>query len=901
MNFAARIADTAAQYPREVAIEHVDGNTVVSTSYAELTAHAAAWTAALAGAGVARGDRVAVLGSNTEPWIAAYLGALRMGAVAVPLDTAYNAQQLHTILSHCSATALCVSDRFAATAETARETLRARGERLPALLLLERTENDAPTPVVDAPIVNVATDDAAIILYTSGTTADPKGVVLTHGNLDAERSAALSVVDCRQSDAILGVLPLFHALAQMANLLVPLAVGARVVFLETINSAALVSALQERGITIFVCVPQFFYLIHQRVLAEVERAGLARRTIFRVLLKTSGWCRDRLRWNPGRAWFGRVHRVLGPRMRLLVTGGSRFDPAIGRDLYDMGFTVLNGYGLTETSGAATVQRPNDRYTTSVGGPLSGVEVRIGPVDRGDRDADDGEILIRGPILMREYFQRPDATAEALRDGWLHTGDLGYLDAQGRVYITGRQKEVIVLSSGKNIYPEEIEMHYGQSPFIKELCVLGLAHPDAPAAERLHAVIVPDEEALKSRGTVNVRELIRFELEGLATRLPAHKRILSFDISRSPLPRTSTGKIRRHEVSRAAQTDAATARERSTSPPETPFTDEQRAWSSDSRHADVLAAIGEQLRKPPHPEANLELDLGLDSMERVELLTALEQRTGRTITAEARAEIFTVRQLVEAIVTAEHRNGDSPAAPAELPWDHLLSQPVDEALLKDLDRIRGLRAIGFYIFSRCWRGVARLMFGFRPAGLDRLPASGPVILAPNHQSYLDGLFLTGALPFFVLRRTFVVGASEYFETRSARWLAKLANIVPVDPDANLVTAMQACASGLRSNHVLLLFPEGERSIDGEVRPFRKGAAILSAYLNVPIVPIAVDGPFALWPRSRPFQWKRLLPWQAPRVACQFAAPFLASRQAIANDTAHLEQIVRGMVKDARARN
>jgi len=588
-------------------------------------------------------------------------------------------------------------------------------------------------------------------------------------------------------------------------------------------------------------------------------------------------------------------------MRLLVTGGSRFDPAIGRDLYDMGFTVLNGYGLTETSGAATLHRPDDRYTTSVGPPLSGGEVRIGRLNRADHDADDGEILIRGPIVMREYFQRPDATWDAVPDGWLRTGDLGYLDAQGRVYITGRKKEVIVLSSGKNIYPEEVEVHYGQSPFIKELCVVGMAHPDAPAAERLHGVVVPNEETLKSRGTVNVRELIRFELEGLATRLPAHKRILSFEISRNALPRTSTGKIRRHEVSRAVQVDAAAARERSTSQTVTPLTDEERAWSSDPKRADVLVAIAEILRKTPHPEANLELDLGLDSMERVELLTALEQRTGRTITAEARAEIFTVRQLVEAIVTAEHRNGDSPAATTELPWDHLLSQPVNAALLKDLDRIRGLRAIGFYMFSRCWRGVARLVFGFCPAGLDRLPASGPVILAPNHQSYLDGLFLTGALPFFILRRTFVVGASEYFETRSARWLARLANIVPVDPDANLVTAMQACASGLRSNHVLLLFPEGERTIDGEVRPFRKGAAILSAHLNVPIVPIAIDGPFALWPRSRPFQWKRLLPWRAPRVACQFATPVLARREAIANDTVQLEQIVRDMVKTVRARN
>ena len=314
------------------------------------------------------------------------------------------------------------------------------------------------------------------MLYTSGTTADPKGVVLTHANLEAERTAALAVVDCHDRDAVLGVLPLFHALAQMANLLVPLSVGARVVFLEAVNSTSLVEALHDRGITIFVCVPQFFYLIHQRVMAEVARASPLRRLLFTGLLRANGWLREHGGWNPGRRWFARVHRVLGPRMRLLITGGSRFDPATGRDLYALGFTLLNGYGLTETSGAATVQRPGDRYTTSVGQPLPGVEIRI---DRGDAGSDPapsgpeaGEILIRGPLVMREYLDRPDATAEAIRDGWLHTGDLGCLDADGRLYVTGRLKEIIVLSSGKNIYPEDVEAQYLQSAFVKEVCVVG---------------------------------------------------------------------------------------------------------------------------------------------------------------------------------------------------------------------------------------------------------------------------------------------------------------------------------------------------------------------------------------------------------------------------------------------
>ncbi len=383
MNFAARIADAAGKFPERVAIERLGVEGAQVTTYAGLLVEAGRWSIWLAAHGITRGDRVAILGDNDACWIAAYLGTLRIGAIAVPMDTAYRPGQIATILAHCSARVLCVGDKYLGGAvEASRTPVAPAAPDQPELTTL--TPRSAGDESSVPPIAGVADADAAVILYTSGTTADPKGVVLTHANLDAERAAALSVVDCRETDVVLAVLPLFHALAQMANLLVPLSTGARVVFLETVSSSSLVTALQERGITIFVCVPQFFYLIHQRVTAEIARASPVRRLLFRALLKTGGWCRGRLGWNPGRRWFGRVHRALGSRMRILVTGGSRFDPAIGRDLYDMGFTLLNGYGLTETSGAATAQRAGDAFTTSVGQPLAGVEVRIL----------DDEILIR---------------------------------------------------------------------------------------------------------------------------------------------------------------------------------------------------------------------------------------------------------------------------------------------------------------------------------------------------------------------------------------------------------------------------------------------------------------------------------------------------------------------------
>ena len=253
-------------------------------------------------------------------------------------------------------------------------------------------------------------------------------------------------------------------------------------FLETLSSQELVRALSERRITIFVCVPQFFYLIHERVTARSGEARLAD-ALAVPHADGLGFRARRIGVNPGRVLFGRVHAMLGRQMRLLVTGGSKFDPAVGRDLYAMGLTILQAYGLTETSGAATITTPHEPISTPWAGRARAS--RSGRCRRSPRDVD-GEVAIHGPIVMQGYFNRPDATAAVMRDGWLLTGDLGRLDARGRLTITGRKKEVIVLANGKNIYPEEIEAHYRQSPFVKEICVAGARRrrqPDQRAAAR----------------------------------------------------------------------------------------------------------------------------------------------------------------------------------------------------------------------------------------------------------------------------------------------------------------------------------------------------------------------------------------------------------------------------------
>ena len=883
-NFSDQFVWAADRYRSRTAIEVQRGDGLDSFTYGrlrEMADRTAAWLSLI---GIRAGERCAILADNDAHWCAAYLGVLRLGAVAVPLDTAYHPHQVATLLRDSGAVVCFAAPRYLDTVRAARADAQsrvrivllhgeapdtvsfdgiigARSRRSP-----HATFADEGGPAPPLPACPSRHEDAAVILYTSGTTSDPKGVVLTHGNLLAERTGAFEVVRVDERDCVLGVLPLFHSLAQMANLLLPLSIGARVVFLESVNTTELLRALQERGVTVLACVPQFFYLIHQRVMSEVARAGLVARGLFRALLWVNGAARG-AGLNLGPVLFRRVHGVLGGRMRLMVTGGSRFDPAVGGDLYRLGFNILQAYGLTETSGAATLTRPGDPALDTVGPPLPGVEVRIAPRDAGDEtESSDGEVLIRGPVVMQGYFNRHDATAAALHDGWLHTGDLGRLDARGRLSITGRSKDLIVLGSGKNIYPEEIEAVYRRSPFIKEICVLGLSRPGEPDADRLYAVVVPDEPVLRERRIANVGDLLRFEMEGASVYLPPHKRVLGYEIWNEPLPRTTTGKVKRFEVERRVRTGAdarASARGPAVSPAD-------REWLD---RADVAAVVGVIAAAKPGraiaPDTNLELDLGLDSMERVELLTALEHQFGADVPEEQMQHLYTVRQVTEAVLA---HSSAGPRQAGTTPWASLLEpaasdQPALQRWLEPHWLVPGVVFLALKIVRLLLRPGVRV----RLEGVAQIPDRGPFLICPNHQSYLDPFFLIAALPYRLARQVFFVGASEYFETALTRWLARQVNLAPVDPDAGLVSAMQAGAVGLRAGRVLLLFPEGERSIDGEVRRFKKGAAILAHHVDVPIVPVSIEGAFAIWPRNRPMNWRALMPGAGTEVRLRAGTP------------------------------
>ncbi len=865
--FYQRFQESARKFPDNVALEIQRQQTVERVTFAELTLMSesvANWLSTR----VPRDARVAILAANHPRWVAAYLGIIAAGRTAVPLDTAFHADQVKKLLIDSGASLLFSDVKHLPVAMQAAEGIGIGLVMTSAAA--ERTPSEANEPILAGDLDSIFSagpagfqpidpdeSDLAALLYTSGTTADPKGVMLTHANLVGEANSVLAVIKIDSSDALLGILPMFHVLAQMANLFLPLFNGARVVYLETLNTTELLRALQERGITAFCVVPQFFYLIHERIFKELNKRGKFTLRLVRALMALNRGLR-RLRINAGKVLFGKIHATFGARMRYLVTGGSRFDPAIARDFYSFGIDVLNAYGLTETTGGAFINPPGHVVFGSVGRPFPGVEAKIvdpKPVEDGSPPA--GEIAIRGAIIMKGYWNRPQATAEVLRDGWFYTGDLGYFDSHANLFITGRRKEVIVLANGKNVYPEEIEAHYLHAPYVKEICVMALeARPGDPTSERLYAVIVPDFELLRERKIVNSKEVIRTEIEALSHKIASTKRLGSYDIWQEELPRTTTRKLKRFQIEkkvRELQQSPANADRDVGAEKEKPLTDDEQSWLARDDVKQALSIVREASRNQLdaiRPSHNLELDLGLDSMQRVELLTALEQQLAGEVPEAQLAEIYSVRDLVDAVLASAGR-GEGQAKAAAPAWSTILSEPVTDPDILALARHNTFAEVSFFLLGRLVYLFTLDRFHLKVRGLENLPEKGPYLICSNHQSYIDPIVMAATLPWSLFRGTFALGTSEIFGKGFMRRLARWLRVVVLDPDANLIPAMRAGAFGLGQGRILILYPEGERTNDGTPRVFRKGAAILSIHTQAPIVPVAIEGFYEVWPRHKKF--------------------------------------------------
>ncbi len=806
-----RIEGWARQEPQRCAfvLDHADR--ADRYSYADVVSLTDRIAAGLEARGLRRGDRVGILMENVPHWVFALLGILRMGGVVVPLATALPETALKNVAQHAGC-------RLVFTDAQNEEKARSLAPEV-VVLPCEKFVNESPAP---SPYRSPDDRETALIVYTSGTTGDPKGVQLTALGLGHEIRGVAESMALSADHRILSVLPFSHVLPLVANGLGALCIGASVTFLSSISPQRIVEAFHKHRITFFVCVPQFFYALHKRIFSQVGAQSPAVRTIFGLLFRLAG---KLPRPDQRRKLFGKIHRTIGPDLRLLASGGSRFDPAVAEDLSRLGYTMLQAYGLTETSAAATVTPAGANAIGTVGKPIRGASIRIdSPDSKGV-----GEVCIRGPIVMKGYYQKEDLAPNS----WFHSGDLGFLRPDGNLVITGRSKDVIVLANGENVYPEETETHYAQSPWVEELCVMGIA-------ERLHAVVVPNMEEFRRQGQTTITHRIRVDLENLSKQLPSYYRILSFSIQQEPLPRTVTRKLRRFEIQRQYLESQARDVRRASAVEHPRFLEGAGA---------VVSRLVHQARPDSGPldvSMNLELDLGFDSLARVELFGHAEEQLGVRLAEDRGGRIYTLGDLIDALVDASLESGRGRS------WTEILEVPPADSIHQEPALNPGaLTRWSSYVVIKIAKVFFRTFLGFRYSGLEKLPQQTPFILCPNHQSFLDGFFLISALPRNIIDRIFVLGVPQYWQGAVMRFLARLSRIVEIDTTGNLMQAMRIGALGLRKNRVLLIFPEGVRTIDGRVAEFKNGAAILACEVGAPIVPIGIKGAFEMWPRGGRF--------------------------------------------------
>ena len=843
LNFFQKLGENRDRMPDHVALQHLSRDHKESFSYSRIAEEVSKIAGFLRDQGIGPGKSVGLLMENHPRWGIAFVAIQSTGARIVPLDILHSTQTLAELIQHAECRFLISSH---SRLDELDEIQQALPDPLPILVTGEsagdyfhwETVLEQSSQAPSFPLVEGDLDEPFVILYTSGTTGNPKGVILTRRNIYSNVAAVLEQIQVSPQDHILSVLPLYHVLALMVNFILPLYRGARVSYLDSLEAQQILKTFHEEGVTIFICVPQFYYLVHHRILQEVKKQSFVKRFLFQRLLGFSRFCNDHLGWNPGKLLFSSIHKKFGSRFRIFGVGGARFDSEVARAFRDLGFTVIQAYGMTETAALATLTRLDNPGVGSVGVALPHARIRIDQPDSNHI----GEVLIGGESVMPGYWKNPEASKESLRDGWLHSGDLGYLTEQGHLFITGRKKDVIVLSSGKNIFPEEVEHFYQNAcPQIQEMCVVGISDEAGQTQEKLHAVIVPDFDYMKSRQTANSYEMIRYMLETVSQQLPSYKRVHSFEIRRSPLPRTTTRKIKRFQVEEELGEQAAAA----------PSIAEEAIEPQTATEEKIFKII-QAMKKTPvsRREMSLELDLGFDSLERVELLSTIQELCQVQISDEAATQILTVEELVAAVEqtpTAELQEDRE----VRLSWSEILKEPLqpeDQKKVREILAPKPLTEFAFYLVAKLTYLLSVVFFRLKVKGREHLPHEYPYLICSNHLSFLDAFFLVAPLPYRVIKRIFFLGYADYFNHGILSFLGRLIKVVPVDADRHLRQALRLGAEGINQGCCLCVFPEGERSINGRLKPFRKGAAILAKEMGVPVVPTAIVGAYEVWARG-----------------------------------------------------
>ena len=748
----------------------------IAVSYRQLSDLSLRMANLLAQKGVEAGDRVLIWGPNSSWWGIAYWGIVMRGAIAVPVDFMSDRTRAETICG-LTGSKVVIQSRF-------------KPERMEAQvsILLEDLQYllEEVAPITQTP--RPAPDDMAQLIYTSGTTGNPKGVILTHRNLVANMTQINRQVPIiTPRFGFLSLLPLSHMFEQMGGFFTPLYRGAAIVYLRTLKPSAIMEALGEEEIYVIMSVPRLQQLLKttiERELAEKHLSG-----IFRALAGIAVWLPKSVR----RGLFFPVQRKFGENFTVFVSGGAPLDPEVFRFWDAMGFTVLEGYGLTETSPVLCVNTMERQRAGSVGPPLPGVQLKL----------EGKELLARGDNVFPGYYQNEQATRDAFTDGWFRTGDLGEIDVDGWLTIKGREKELIVTGAGVNVYPDELEAVLNKIPGVKESCVIGI---ERGGGEEVHAVLILDDSNPKPEEI----------LARANASLDAMQQITGYTVWGEPeFPKTTTLKIKKFQVKEQVKKGTGDA-----------------GGASKDSLINLIAKITGSNAGEIREESVLVAELGLTSIGRLELVNFLEQEYRLDIEDSQIGPATRVGELRQIIAKREKVRSH----------DHLRfwtnSAPV-----------RALRRFSDLILHRpvFERFVTLEVHGAEV--LERL--SGPVIFVPNHLSYFDQPAVMFALPESLRYRTATAAYAEFFfddfpglkrlwRRFSYQYGTLFFNLFPLPQKSGFSGAMRFMGRLADSGVNLLIFPEGAHSLDGRMQPFQQGLGIIVKELGIPVVPVKISG-------------------------------------------------------------
>ena len=748
--------------------------------------------------GKLNGKRVLIVSENRPEYIYAFYGIWKSDGIVVPVDFMSTPEEIAYIISDCSPDVVFFSEKVRENVEKAIDL---SGKTEIKKIVFEKIQGD----ISKYEAADFDVDDkekTSLIIYTSGTTGSPKGVMLSCRNIMANMDALQECGYYTQNDVVLMILPLHHVFPLLGTVVAPLLGGGRAVICPSLQASDIAKMMEKSHPTMILAVPRFYEMLMKGIMQKIN-SGFLTKAIFRIAKIADSTAFSKI-------IFKSVAKKFGGNMKHFICGGAKLDPEVWNCFKVLGFSIGDGYGMTEASPMITFPRPGKGKAGCVGTELSKGTVKIV----------DGEIVATGKNIMKGYYNRPEETAEVLRDGWLYTGDLGHFDKDGNLCITGRKKEIIILGNGKNVNPTEIEQDIERSDaLIKEIAVIAKNGV-------LCAIIRPDEKVLAERQIPNLEEFIRWEIiDRYNSTASHHKKILDFVLTNQPLPRTRLDKIQRFKLEDFLK-----------------HKDEKRAESNvpESKEYEKIAEyIRKTTEKEVFPDDHIEIDLGLDSLDKIELASFINSEFGIKITETDIQNLATVRKIADFTTKKNSRKADH----TKQDWKTVLKEN-----LNSMELPRSAFYHRLLIFALV--SVVRTFFKVRFFGAENIP-NGPVIFAANHQSVVDALFVLAKIPAKEFKRTYCFAKGKHFKQWWRRYMAKRNNIIIMRDNEEIVDSIKRMASVLKKGRNVLIFPEGTRSRDGSLSEFKQTFTLLACEIGVPVVPVAIDGAFEAFPRNRKF--------------------------------------------------